>query len=248
MTLRIRQIRDGADRSERVPGGRAAVPSVVSHPLVEFGDSPRSALRDPMLRPLLVLLGLLALACAGPKKDESDDPGTGGTDSNANPNGDTNGDTDVVFEGDDPGECSDGADNDRDGDFDCDDADCASSSDCAPPGPRAITGTVDGELRHHDPVLLVGCEGTLSLDWDVETGAANGTADCVDPDYGNTISGDIVGTFSGSTYDGIWSIEFFDLALDVPVSGRISGDHFTGTFDFDESWGYVMGDFDGYAD
>lgn len=34
-------------------------------------------------------------------------------------------------EGDDPGECSDGADNDENGDFDCDDAACAGSPDCA---------------------------------------------------------------------------------------------------------------------
>ncbi len=33
-------------------------------------------------------------------------------------------------EGDDPGECSDGADNDADGLFDCDDPDCAGSPDC----------------------------------------------------------------------------------------------------------------------
>ena len=33
-------------------------------------------------------------------------------------------------EGDDAGECSDGADNDLDGDFDCDDADCDGSPDC----------------------------------------------------------------------------------------------------------------------
>lgn len=35
------------------------------------------------------------------------------------------------YEGDDPGECSDGADNDRDGKYDCDDEDCAGSPDCA---------------------------------------------------------------------------------------------------------------------
>jgi hypothetical protein len=34
------------------------------------------------------------------------------------------------YEGDDPGECSDGADNDQDGLFDCDDDDCAGSPDC----------------------------------------------------------------------------------------------------------------------
>ena len=32
-----------------------------------------------------------------------------------------------LFEGDDAGECNDGADNDRDGLFDCDDPDCAGS-------------------------------------------------------------------------------------------------------------------------
>ncbi len=34
------------------------------------------------------------------------------------------------LEGDEPGDCSDGADNDADGLFDCDDPDCAGSSDC----------------------------------------------------------------------------------------------------------------------
>ena len=34
------------------------------------------------------------------------------------------------YEGDAAGECSDAADNDRDGDFDCDDEGCAGSPDC----------------------------------------------------------------------------------------------------------------------
>jgi hypothetical protein len=34
------------------------------------------------------------------------------------------------FEGDEPNECSDGADNDRDGQFDCDDSDCKGSPHC----------------------------------------------------------------------------------------------------------------------
>jgi len=37
----------------------------------------------------------------------------------------------VEYEGDEPGECSDGADNDRDGAFDCDDPGCYGSPDCA---------------------------------------------------------------------------------------------------------------------
>ncbi len=40
------------------------------------------------------------------------------------------------YEGDESGECSDGADNDRDGDFDCDDAGCVGSRECE--------GTSDG--------------------------------------------------------------------------------------------------------
>ena len=36
-----------------------------------------------------------------------------------------------AFEGDDPGDCTDRADNDRDGLFDCEDDGCAGSPDCA---------------------------------------------------------------------------------------------------------------------
>ena len=40
------------------------------------------------------------------------------------------GEKETEFEGDDAGECSDQADNDRDGDFDCDDEDCSGSPEC----------------------------------------------------------------------------------------------------------------------
>jgi hypothetical protein len=40
----------------------------------------------------------------------------------------------VAFEGDEPGECTDGADNDLDGLFDCSDPDCAPSPDCQDAG------------------------------------------------------------------------------------------------------------------
>jgi hypothetical protein len=39
-------------------------------------------------------------------------------------------DTSDLYEGDDPGECTDGADNDLDGWFDCDDVGCFGSPDC----------------------------------------------------------------------------------------------------------------------
>ncbi len=39
--------------------------------------------------------------------------------------------TEDLYEGDEPGECTDGADNDQDGRFDCDDEGCVGSPDCA---------------------------------------------------------------------------------------------------------------------
>ena len=65
-----------------------------------------------MPRRLLAPSFLLALACGAGKKDA---------------------DTGAAFEGDDIAECTDGADNDRNGLFDCDDAGCAASPDCADP-------------------------------------------------------------------------------------------------------------------
>ncbi len=61
------------------------------------------------LRSVLFLLGLLVVGCDARARR---DAGNGS------------------FEGDAPGECSDGADNDADGDFDCDDDQCAGSPDC----------------------------------------------------------------------------------------------------------------------
>ena len=59
---------------------------------------------------LLSLLSLLCLSACGDKDDTSR--------------------TSEEYEGDEAGECSDEADNDRDGLFDCDDEGCAGSPDC----------------------------------------------------------------------------------------------------------------------
>ncbi len=55
----------------------------------------------------ILLLSLLLAACPTNRPEGGDD-----------------------YEGDEPGECADGADNDQDGDYDCDDEDCASAPDC----------------------------------------------------------------------------------------------------------------------
>ncbi|MFH1469226.1 MAG: hypothetical protein ABIO70_32860 [Pseudomonadota bacterium] len=62
----------------------------------------------PSLSPALSLSLLALLLCACPPASEVDD-----------------------YEGDEAGECSDAADNDRDGAFDCDDPGCEGSPDCA---------------------------------------------------------------------------------------------------------------------
>lgn len=69
------------------------------------------------MRLLLVvsLTALASLACAAGSKE---DPATDG---DGRP---------VQYEGDNSGECADNADNDRDGDFDCDDSECVGSPDC----------------------------------------------------------------------------------------------------------------------
>lgn len=65
-----------------------------------------------MLRPLIFLLalGLPVLTACGGKDDTAGDQS--------------------AYEGDEAGECTDGADNDQDGQFDCDDEGCNGSPDC----------------------------------------------------------------------------------------------------------------------
>ena len=55
------------------------------------------------------------------------------------------------LEGDDPGECGDGADNDRDLLFDCDDPDCASSPLCNPVGDDDDSGADDDDDTQPPP-------------------------------------------------------------------------------------------------
>lgn len=72
------------------------------------------------MRRALLLLALLLTACGG--------------DITVIEQGDDDDSAPAPYEGDDPGECSDGADNDQDGDFDCDDADCSGAPECAEGG------------------------------------------------------------------------------------------------------------------
>ncbi len=55
-----------------------------------------------------------------------------------------------LVEGVEPGECSDGADNDGDGLYDCDDPDCAGSSDCDDPTSDTDEDTEDTDTEVED--------------------------------------------------------------------------------------------------
>lgn len=81
-----------------------------------------------------------------------------------------------VHEGDDAGECADGADNDLDGAFDCDDSECGGSPDCSTatdpdPGTTDTTtdpGTTDPSTTGPDPVALSDYQSyavTMQVDW-----------------------------------------------------------------------------------
>ncbi len=79
------------------------------------------------MRTHLILLSALAFAAGCGDKDDTGSAG---------------------YEGDQPGECSDGADNDRDGAYDCDDPDCMASPDCDEPDtdePTEVEGDEAGE-------------------------------------------------------------------------------------------------------
>ena len=79
----------------------------------------------------------------------------------------TTGCKNVGYEGDSPGECADGADNDRDGLFDCDDDGCDGAEICINPpdttacNPDAVDADGDGYDNVEDPEdpdLLVDCD------------------------------------------------------------------------------------------
>ena len=101
------------------------------------------------------------------------------------------------FEGDEPGECRDGADNDRDGLFDCDDDACASSPDCA-----VAEGDESGECRD-------GADNDLDGLFDCEDPGCTASPDCdgdIDPtddtgDGGGDDTGDGGGDDTGDPKD-----------------------------------------------
>jgi hypothetical protein len=93
------------------------------------------------------------------------------------------------YEGDEPGECRDGADNDRDGLFDCGDDACSSSPDCA-----VAEGDESGECRD-------GADNDLDGLFDCDDPGCSASPDCdgdIDP---NDDTGDGGGDDTGDGGD-----------------------------------------------
>ena len=114
----------------------------------------------PLLRPLLLAAVAGSIACGDKEEDDSS--------------------RDLLPEGTSPGECSDGADNDADGDYDCNDSDCDGAPDC-----QEGTGT-DG--TGGDGTDGTGGDGTDGEGTDSTSGSdadADGVPDSEDCDDGN---------------------------------------------------------------
>ena len=109
----------------------------------------------------------------------------------------------TLHEGDHPGECSDGADNDQDGFFDCNDPDCAASPDCHP-------GDDDDSTVSDDDDSAVGDD-----DDDSETGGDDDDSVTGDDDDDSVTGDDDDDSMTGDDDDSVSSVN--------PVITSLSG-------------------------
>ena len=140
------------------------------------------------------------------------------------------------IEGDQPGECTDGADNDADGYFDCDDSDCFGSPDCQGEGDAdadsdADTDTdadADGDSDSDADADPVGGEWTslelsYTLEWDF-TLPTIGLESCTQVYTGSGTQSSVDGT--GPTFEGSWEmassdcVDALNTTVWVPGSGQ----------------------------
>jgi hypothetical protein len=177
----------------------------------------------------LSALGLLALvlACSGGKDDGAADPD------------DTDLDEAPEFEGDDAGECDDGADNDRDGDFDCEDSDCRDAPGCEEEEPENVVyeGSVVGETGS---AKGLSCEGSFWIEVQPD-GSALGDADCLF-DAGFDFEGTIDGEVDGTRFVGVWDTPMFGA---IDLEGDATGSVFRVDFEAVVESGRFSGTFEG---
>ncbi|MFN7144948.1 MAG: hypothetical protein ACK4YP_14320 [Myxococcota bacterium] len=187
------------------------------------------------LRALLALSILLSLACAtADKEDAAIDGDTEDTDAPA------------AFEGDDGGECGDGADNDRNGYFACDDADCGASPDCEteePDGTRWIWGDVTGEFAPGEEEGIP-CVGEFEIEVE-PSGEASGTATCTFEGGLGAAEGEVTGALDGTVFTGWWEASFAWYAFAAELEGETRGEAFTADYAVEVEGGVIRGTFTG---
>ena len=146
---------------------------------------------------LAILMGMAwVLGCPGNGGDDDDSSGPGDDD-----------DATGEIEGDEAGECSDGADNDQDGMFDCDDPGCYGSPDCAGDDDDAADDDDDDDAADDDDdATSVDADGdgyTDEIDCDdndpnINPGAAEIPYDGIDQNCNGSDQTDV----DGDGYDG----------------------------------------------
>ncbi len=172
------------------------------------------------------------LACAGVTDTGESDEADGDSDSEA-----------VEYEGDGAGECTDGADNDRNGAFDCDDPGCDGAPDCADTGAQpdvtyngAVVATIEG-AEESTP-----CLGSFTLTVTGADGRASGEASCSGTlsGYEIELSGDLDGTVLETAYSGTWECDTGFSQFTVVVTGTAEPSAFAATFEDEIYGGYVF--------
>lgn len=105
-----------------------------------------------------------AFGCGGKSESDSADQ------SDSEDESDSEDTASVTMEGTAPGDCEDGADNDADGSFDCDDMGCAGSPVCE----TAVEGQSAGDCSD-------GADNDLDGAFDCQDPGCEGSPDCVPP-------------------------------------------------------------------
>ena len=130
-------------------------------------------------------------------------------------------------EGDQPGECTDGADNDSDGTFDCADNDCWGAPDCLDAEVDTDTdadGDTDTDAdadadADTDVAPFAGVYGGGEVSWELVFDFVyepTGVHDCVEQHNG-TLDGEVAAEGLTVTFEGTWVFTSTDCAQDTPL-------------------------------
>jgi hypothetical protein len=151
-------------------------------------------------------------------------------------------------EGDEVGECTDGADNDADGYFDCDDDLCRNSPDCTGEGDADTDADADGDTdtdsdadsdvdpAHYEGVFSGGSIG-LVMDYDFNP-EPTGVTDCAEV-FSGTMDSEVAASGMSVTFAGTFGTDSYDCVFDSAVWDNDDGAAYH-TFVFDGTDGSTL--------